>query len=236
MAMTAQRGQALVEALVVMGVLAGGWLAAAWLGRLRDIDLQALHASRHQAFAHAHQGVAAPAMMPADSYFTGAGQHWASRHDASVLAGVGARWLQAAQAPHRQLGDSVAAGPAIRRELRLGDEAVRIAEVGLATAGVQGVEGGLRDFDRRALRWVRHTAILRGEGAAPGDAQVQAVLAGAGTLWADAAGHSAGLGRSVDARMRPVDAPWGRAGLQDDWLTPWAGMLPARHLRIGEQP
>uniref|UniRef100_UPI00333F977E hypothetical protein n=1 Tax=Castellaniella defragrans TaxID=75697 RepID=UPI00333F977E len=231
------RGQALAEALVAMGVLAAAWLAVAWLGRLQDIDLQAMHASRRQAFAYAYQGIeAAPAAAPGSPYFLGTGQHWESRHAPNLIAGVGGRVFQAPQAPVRQVGDPTSSAAAIRRELRLGDETVWISAVDLTTAGASQVEGGLRDFDQRLLRLTHHTAILRGAGAASGDAQVQATLAGADMLWADAADHSAQLTRALGARVGPLDAAWGRADPQTDWLTPWTAWIPARHLRSGSLP
>lgn len=232
-----QRGQALVEALVAMIVLASAWVAVAWLGRLRDIDLQAMHASRHQAFAHAHQGMESPGeAVLRGPHLRGMGQRWENRHGESLLSDAGARVFQSSHAPGRQPGDPAPAASAVRRELRLGDEAVWISEVDLATAGIGQPDGGPRDFDRLALRLRRHTAILRGAGAAPGDAQVQATLAGAGTLWAASADHSAGLARAVEARVRPLDAAWGRPDLRLDWLAPWTGRVPARHLHPGGRP
>ncbi|MER1968080.1 hypothetical protein [Castellaniella sp. GW247-6E4] len=237
MASPTQGGQALIEALVVMGALASACVAVAWLGRLRDMDLQAMHASRHQAFAHAHQGSEAPSMAVGGGLAVqGMGQHWETRHGERLLSSVDAHLFQAPRMSGRQPGDPAALAPAMRRELRLGDETVWISVAGLTTAGTGQAGGGLRDFDRLVLRPTRHTAILRGAGSASGDADVQATLAGAGTLWALAADHSAGLGRAVEARARALDAPWGRPALQLDWLTPWAGRVPARHLRPGGRP
>ncbi len=232
----AQRGHALVEALVILGVLAVAWLAVAWLGRLRDLDLQALHASRHRAFLHAHQGM--PDLPPvADSpFFSGAGQRWGSRHATDLLAQAHARLYQRADAAPRLPGDTFPTGPMVRRELGLGDESIWMSEVELSTAGVSQVSGSLRDFDQRALRLRRHTAIFRGDGASSDDGQVQSVLAGAGVLWREAAGRSARLAEAVDIRMRPLDASWARAHLRTDWLAPWTGKIPARHLHPGGLP
>lgn len=231
-----QRGQALAEALVVLGVLAVTWLAVAWLGRLRDLDLQALHASRHHAFMHAHQGMTHLPPAADSPFLSGAGQHWGSRHAPSLLAGAHVRLYQEGRVSGRRPGDTFVSGSAVRRELKLGDEAVWVSEVDLSTAGLLQVTGDLRDFDGRSMRLRRHTAILRGDGAASGDTEVQSTLAAASVLWHGTAHRSVQLAGLVDIRMRALDAPWGRADLQTDWLTPWTGRLPARHLRPGGQP
>lgn len=57
---TSQRGQALVEGLVILLVLLVLWVGIAWLGRLQDMGLQAVHGSRMQHSPRAATWVIAP--------------------------------------------------------------------------------------------------------------------------------------------------------------------------------
>jgi hypothetical protein len=233
-----QGGQALVETLVVLTVLGSLWLSIAWLGRLQDVGLQLAHASRRAAFAHAHQGLAPEALEPGgDGYLGAPGHRWRNRRGLVFLAGE-ARLVVESLGPMigRQAGDPVAGAADLRRELRLGDPTVWRAGAWTWTAGEAETTGGLLDFDRLGLGLRRHTAILSGDGAAAGDAETQSILAGSPRAWSAAASASRAAGRVALGRLRGVDAAWGRALPDWDWMGPWTGSVPRPHLRNWGRP
>ncbi|MFT0531883.1 hypothetical protein ACMHYJ_03480 [Castellaniella hirudinis] len=233
-----QAGQALAETLVVFGCLASLWLAVAWLGRLQDVDLQLLHASRRAAFAYAHQGLTAQALTDeAALELNAAGQRWQTRQGSDLLRTPA--WVAVADSPvvpDQQVGDPIRDTGALRAELRLGDIAVARAQAGVQTQGHDAWTDSLRGFDRQALSWRRQTSILRGAGAAQDDEAVQAVLEDSPHAWGRWAQSSLSLGQAMDARLQGVDAAWGRARPVWDWVRPWAAALPEHHLGPGEAP
>lgn len=233
-----QAGQALAEALVVMGALASLWLAVAWLGRLQDVDLQLQHASRRVAFAFAHQGVSAEALAAeAALELSAPGQRWQTRQGQDFLAEAAQGGLQTTTAmPLRAPGDAVPDAGALRAELQLGDAAVWRASAAVYTSGQGQASTRLQDFDQQALSWQRQTATMRGSGAAADDIAVQSVLADSTHAWGRWAQESIRQGRVLDLRLQGVDAAWGRARPDWDWLQPWAGDVPDHHLSARTTP
>lgn len=225
-----QQGQALAESLLVLAVLASFWLAIAWLGRIQDIRLQLLHDSRHAAFAWAHQDehTQTPhAWVPSRTPKAG----WQTRKGQALVPDGVALWLDQSTGQLRNLpGDMVAGGAEIRRDWRLGDERLWVAHAEARTAGGSAGQAELADFDQVALRLRAHTAIAVGSGAASSDALVQHTLAGSALAWGHAQQASQAVGQAVARRLGPLDAPWGRPEPQWDWLGPWAGQVPQRHL------
>ena len=228
-----QSGQAVVECLVVLGVLASLWIGAVWLGRLQDAALQASHASRHRAFALAHQGAdgamyqTAGVMVP--------GQGGSNRRGETFLDAGAARvsWSPTGRLPLVQPGDPIPAAAAVRTDLELGDPRVWVAGVHFETRGEAEPGLSLAVFDRLRLGLDRHTAIMHGSGAADGDPATQERIAQAHSVWGRYADASLAHGRRVADRMRPVDAAWGRAMPSFEWLLPWVGQVPALHLDRG---
>lgn len=242
-----QSGQALAEALVVLGALASLVAGITWLGRLQDVGLQLTHASRRVAFAHAHQGLPEDVLPAAASIYSSArGHSWAARQGTALLrpadpasraaAAPFALEMRATPAPERQVGDPLSGAAQWRTELGLGDGWVWRIRTEAHTDGRLGVTGRLGDFDRLALRLHRAAAILRGSGAAADDADVQRVLANSERAWGSRASASLRAGREVQQRLRGVDAAWQRAQPDWDWLSPWAGQVPQVHLTSGAQP
>ena len=233
-----QQGQALVEALVVMVVLASLWLGLAWVGRLQDIGLQLMHASRRAAFAYAHQDLAPQALdAGGDGYLDAPGQRWQTRQGQDLLADEASLAVRSmGNQRSQQPGDPLTGAAALRRELHLGDPDLWRAEARAQTRGEAGTQGTLHDFDRLGLQLQRHTAILRGEGAAASDADTQAILAGSPGAWGDAAQMSRTAGERTLARLKGVDAAWGRALPDWDWIHAWTGSVPHVHLQPWSQP
>lgn len=228
-----QSGQAVVECLVVLGVLASLWVALAWLGRVQDAALQAGHASRHRAFALAHQGLGEGMAYAGDPIVPDQGG--TNRRGEAFLdaAATRASSQPTARQPSIQPGDHFAGAATVRADLVLGDPRIWVTEVHIETNGETEPGLGLAVFDRRRLGLGRHTAIMRGSGASDGDSATQQRIAQAHSVWGRYAGPSTALGRQVAERMQPVDAAWGRAEASFEWLQPWAGRIPARHLDRG---
>lgn len=231
----AQRGQALAESLLVLGVLAALVVALTWLGRLQDLGLQLAHASRHAAFAHAHQG-ADDVFAGVREHFAAPGHAWGARSGALLAEPVAIAVESVAPAPVPAPGDPVAAASQWRAELALGDPPVWRATASAQTAGEESTTGKLRDFDGLGLALRRHTSILHGSGAAPGDAEVQQRLAGSAHAWRDLADVSRQYGREAQQRLQDLDAAWGRRQPTWDWLSSWAGEVPQPYLRARRQP
>lgn len=233
-----QAGQALVETLAVLAVLGSLWLGIAWLGRLQDAALQLAHASRRAAFAHAHQGLAPEALgSGGDGYLDATGHRWRTRRGSNLLAeDVHLALEPGGAAAGRQPGDAVAGAADLRRELRLGDSTVWRAVARVQSAGEDGTTGALSDFDHLGLDLRRHTAILRGDGAAADDAGAQSTLAGSPRAWSDAAAASRAAGQGALGRIGRVDSAWGRALPDWDWVGPWATAVPRLHLQPWRQP
>jgi hypothetical protein len=258
----AQGGQALVEAYVVLAVLASLWLAVAWLGRLQDLGLQLAHASRRVAFAHAHQGLDVQALAPGvDGYLQAEGHRWATRAGVWLLSSPGlpanggpdvlggtphapagaaaaVRWHveRTGLQPALQVGDPLAGAQTWRGQLGLGDDDIWRAVVSARTHGKPQPSGRLRDFDHLGLRPGRHTAILRGSGAAAGDTQVQATLGSSARAWHDLASVSQAAGQRAGQRLQGIDEAWGRASVSWDWLGPWTAWVPGDHLQPWREP
>lgn len=234
MKMHEQSGQAVVEGLVVLGVLSSLWLGMTWLGRLQDVALQVGHASRHQAFALSHQGQEPDGLaierLPGQSWQTRRGEAFL---DAEVMRSSFA--LDGRQ-PNLRLGGDAPAAAAVRQDFRLGDGGVWVVNVHGRTTGEEQPSMDLRSFDRLRLSINRHTAIMRGTGAAVSDGAAQVRLAQADSVWAAQARRSMALGEQVSGRMQAVDVAWGRADFIPDWLVPWTGWVPAPHLGVGGAP
>lgn len=233
-----QTGQALAEALTVLGVLGSLWGGIAWLGRLQDVGMQLAHASRRAAFAHAHQGMAPEALgSGGDGHLDAPGHRWKSRRGADFLADGTHLTLESTEFPvGPQPGDPVAGAAALRREWRLGDPAVWRAVAQAATATGSAATGAVHGFDRLGLSLRRHTAILSGDGAAAGDADAQFILADSPRGWGNAAAASRAAGQAVASRLRGIDAAWGRALPDWDWIGPWTGSVPRPHLQAWRKP
>ncbi|MGB6008081.1 hypothetical protein [Castellaniella sp.] len=233
-----QGGQALAEALVVLAALAGLCLGIAWLGRTQDAALQLSHASRQAAFAWALQDLPAvdlSSQAKADSLAPG--QRGRTRSGAALLPdGMHVRLDALPGWQGRRPGDPVPGAADIRRELELGDETLWRLRAHARTAGQDRTLGDLRDFDDQALFLQRHTAIMRGAGAAADDAAVQGALGGSGQVWGQAWQAAQAAGSDVDRRLQGVDAAWGRERPRWDWLGPWTGRVPERHLQRRSAP
>ncbi|NYT85851.1 hypothetical protein [Pollutimonas harenae] len=234
-----QGGQALAEGLVAMVVLASIWVAVAWLGRLQDMALSAQHASGLAAFAYTRNPAAHIDYGIRAHYFQGPAHQWKDRSGHSLLASslhqVQFDFKRASVLSQAgQPGGIDAMAVSLRDDWGIQDEGIVNAAVhflpGSGTVDVAGNSvlglGAFNDYPQ--LR--RHTAILEGAGHASNDTRVQQVVAQSTQAWSDSARASVDMGKKVDAAMAAVDAPWHRARPVLDWLSPWAGHVPAARL------
>ncbi len=243
-----QQGQALAELLVAALVLCMLWAAAAWLGRLQDMALQAGHAARHLAFLGAQQADEDWGKIARASYFDEHRHRWTDRSGQALLASDGqgvsaqvSRLAPVAQAAQPGSGDT--RGATLRRDWRVADEGVMQAQVVLRPAAAPQPTAGpawgdaLRGFDAPMPVIRRQAYILVGAGHAGDDAQVRQRVAQAALPWAQAAGVSQGWSSRVEGFMSRVEHAWGRPVPGGDWLQPWQAWLPAWHLsQVRRQP
>lgn len=216
MAIDAQRGQAVVEALAGLALLGLVGTAVISVGRFQWHGLEAAHAARAHAFRYAI-GDRAPAVL--------------ARAPAS---GRTAPFVQPAVAHMQVLRAAHAAdfpGPggsraaALRRELGLEDRGMVRVDAAVHVSPHRHHGQGL------VLR--RHTAILSDAGHADSDARAQQRIAASRTAWGDAARASLGPARQAASLLKRLDQGWGRAAPDLDWLTPWSDLVPADRVKLG---
>lgn len=82
---------------------------------------------------------------------------------------------------------------------------------------------------------VRHFHVIGGTGHGYSDRQAQAHVGTSRTAWASAALRSSEIVRLSGERLHPVDVAWRRSAPDSDWLSRWAGYVPARLLKRGTQ-
>jgi hypothetical protein len=235
-----QGGQALVEGIAVLGVVLLLGLAIAWLGRFQDMALSAQNASRHAAFQQARAGTAMMSGSLSRHYFSGPAHQWADHRGRSVLGdggeGVGVSLRRQVLESDAQPGGRGAYASALRSDWGIQDPGLLRVDVALSAAlpplnGDAPNRGWLR-FDARYPALRRHTAILTGAGHAPGDTQVQQMLAQSELAWHSSARLSILAGEKVTTVMSRVDSAWNRTAPDFDWLGPWAGRIPEHHLAV----
>ena len=243
-----QRGQALVESMVVLLVLAVLWVAIHWLAHYQDMALSATHASRLAAFQAAREvnPVSAGAQntyQPTHAaaaigwYFSGVAHRWTDRRgirqlDAEKDINV---TLSRAQrlSPHGQPGAESNHASRLRREWSVEDAGILQARVQLSGAGRSTgdrplTEGpiGLRFFDSGYPPLMRSTSILTHSGHVSTDQAVQRQVAASRLAWASPYAASRAATQEIMARADGVDGGWDRSAPSLDWLVPWAGRVP----------
>src|SRR5690606_15297126 len=166
-----QRGQAMMEGLLILMLLALLWVAVAWLGHLQDMALSAQHASRHVAFLLTRKPADDMLGPVLQQHFTGPAHQWSDRRGKPMLGGHGSvqhdtdRQSVLAQAAQPG-GDDPSAG-SLRRSWGLQDEGILTAKVRVtpqswANLSARGnFASGLNDFNKYPVLH-RHTAILTG--------------------------------------------------------------------------
>lgn len=237
----AQGGQSLLEGMVALLVLSSIWVGVTWVGRLQDIALTTQHASGRAAFAAARQDTAGLSDRLRKGFFDRPAHRWADRAGSRLLAATPDDVLISLDRDPvlsllAQPGGPGSVATQLRSDWALHDTGLVTARVvsrpssgGLGHNRSGGILG-LRILDISLPVLARHTSILVGAGHASADTSVQRILRQSGLAWSGAADASKSAGRMVAGIMNDVDAGWDRSTPDFDWLLPWAGRVPGRHL------
>ncbi|MBV7482545.1 hypothetical protein [Bordetella sp. BOR01] len=197
----ASRGQATLETVLALALLALFMHGIATVGALQMQGLQAAQLSRHAAFAAARGQADIPPWNQATISTA------RSRHiDANTQAGDPQTVVLA--------NDWLRADPQLRA----------------ARARVypnRSLPFARRDEPGAFLSVQRHTVLAENAGHAYGEAATVQRIGLSHAGWLDAAQRSQSAAQALYPRMRPVDAPWGRGAWSIDWLGPWADLAPA---------
>lgn len=242
--MASQRGQALLEGVVVLTALLSLWIAIPWLSRLQHIALTAQHASSYAAFAASRSDVVDLDNSVRHQFFSGPAHQWRDRAGNRILAK-----LEDTVAIHLdqyeklsllgQPGGDHASAQTLRRDWQIHDKGVLSARVTVTPENTRDSNAEAVTSSRLAPLSAypslqRHTAILTGAGHSSDDAAVQKTIAQSALAWNAPATTSYGLGRRISSAMSAVDAGWQRTSPVFDWLSAWAGHVPAAHLSSDE--
>lgn len=241
-----QSGQAIAEALITLALLLLVLTAVSWLGRYQDIALQASHASRYAAFTTARADTHGLQSIWHD-YFGGRFHRWSDRQGQLLLQSESQLAVQIDRggvlATQAQPGQSAGNAQELREQWSVADEGIVDARISVgflsgnnAPASDAGLFArGLRDFDAAYPTLTRHTSILSGAGHASGAAHAQQRVRESTLAWSDASDQSYRLSEQIQTVMNPVDAGWGRAEPDKDWLDAWSDLVPDHHRSYGEQ-
>lgn len=236
-----QRGQAVVEGMVVALGLVVLWVAIAWLAHYQDAALAASHASRFAAFVatRTEPDAALPDLTAA--FFTGAAYRWHDRKGKRVIDfEKDLRVVSTRLTPLSTLAQpaqDAKHGASLRRDWHVGDQGILQVQVHLSFPPREEALSplglgllGLNTFDQAYPSLTRSTAILTGSGHAGSDEAVQTRLGDAQLAWASAHRQSLSAARAAEARAGTVDTAWNRPGMDDDWIFPWSGYVPEYYL------
>lgn len=222
------KGQALAEGVVILLVLIALWVSATWLFRLQGMALQATHAAGHVAFSAARR--VAPEVIGhkvRQQFFDGPAYQWRTLN--------GSQWLSASRHEVNATVDDSGGGQYANSDPPNAFVSGLLSPWSVGSP--QDVTGHvavhprlLRDHQPTAIKRSQH--IFVGAGHGRDDADVLARLGGSQQGWAGIAGQSVASGQSVAGRLQPLDQGWPRPEVRFDWLEPWVGAVPDRHLQL----
>jgi len=217
----------MAEALVAMLALAALFWAIPLLGRYQDIALDTLHASRTAAFAMTQTDEIDSSVIR--HHFAESALRWRDAGGTPLLPddGIMLRFDRSPLATGAQPGQQDAAARALRHDWQIEDRGIVFATVAVHPRNVLNAP----QWHEPHLRIERHTAILAGAGHAMSDQEGQHRIARGTAGWSRAAETSIRAGRTIADAMQAVDAGWHRPSPELDWLSPWAGLVPADRLK-----
>lgn len=234
-----QQGQALVESLVLLLILISFFIAIPYLGRLIDISITQSNASRYGAFQLTRQLTGLNESYIKEKFFLKNDQQWRDRqnqkivHEGNILLHVSRlEKLSNGMQPGKKKAQ------VLREEWGIEDKGIARVDVSVSPSYTQGKSRtstalglGLVFFDGINPFIKRHTSILTDAGHSDSDLSTHKRTARTNTAWGKAAKGSYELGRSIQSYAAPVDRGFSRPQPVFDWLEPWAGKIPQRHLR-----
>ncbi|WP_233235184.1 hypothetical protein [Bordetella sp. LUAb4] len=211
-----------MEANLVIALLLALSGGVAMLGEWHGHGLRVTHASRLQVFDAAHGGdgyASSIASEPVGAYPSAAA---GLSIEQGVLKQTG---FSKKTGFSKQVGFSMPGGAAtadLRRDWNMANDGLLAAHAD-ADAVRQGAGTGAG-----LLR--RHTALISGAGHAAGDSQTQQRIADNRAGWRGAADRTRRAGQRAALALRRIDAGWGRATPEFDWLSRWADLVPNERL------
>lgn len=228
-------GQALIEALLGLGLLVVLFWAISVLGRQLDLVQQLAHASRHAVFLQAagEWDEALEQSLLADFWLAGHEQRWRTSQAQSLIVPGSARWQSGRSSlpGTAEIGGTQQDAAQLRPEWGLQDAGVyqRQAQVSLRgfRAWAPGVESDSASVMMPALVLQRQTSLVAGAGATAGDEESTERLERGPSAWARAAERSRDLGRAATRLLSPLEQGWGRPRPRWDWVRSWQHERPA---------
>jgi hypothetical protein len=215
-----QRGQAIVEALLMMPLMGVLIWAVSWVGSLQLSAQQMSQASRKAAMAAAMGQPSIPrdemtsiALNREVEPLTGvAEQHVAHLQD--EWFGVGLQLLSVHAKAQAHAKSHAKARAMAHAKSRAKPHPLANSLVSAMTAPI-----------------TRYTRVAVGAGYAHGDKDATHRIAHASTAWRKAERVSVVQARRAESLVSRVDGPWDRPTLQTDWLSAWADVVPTDRLK-----
>lgn len=217
-------GQAVVEALISIMVLALLWFAVSWLGRIQDLALDTAITARYGAFYAARQNSNANRALPNNKFITLQQTQWQDQRGGSLVhdyyyapAITYSRGTQLQSSA--QLGANNLSATILREQWHAADTGILNAQVSLQPKlAVQGY-----GFYPQIIKSV---SIATGSAHSGSDAHTAQNLSASDYGWSDHADNSYRTGRTVSSAVSELDSSWGRALPLFDWLQSWASEVP----------
>lgn len=241
-----QSGQSIVEALVLFLVLLMIFMAIPWLGRISDIGLQQMNASRYAAFQLTRHEDGIDEKDLKHRFFLDKTHQWKDRADQDVINDEAIyitldRDKKLSQ--HMQPGGEGVNQSTLRQEWDIEDHGIATLAIHTKPQYTQvddrsddPMSIGLSFLDQQVLNIQRHTSILTGIAHSATDFDAHQRTARSALAWQEAADNSYESAKKVTEIASQVDSGWNRPGPVLDWLTPWEGQLPKHHLNDKREP
>ncbi|MGG4603474.1 TadE family protein [Paenalcaligenes sp. Me131] len=201
-----QRGQAIVESIIVLPVLMGLLFMAHWL-------LYAQHEKSRVQLAAAHGAFLRAQLWSADYPLTEPQRKalWDAEATGLQYSQTGYGWNEALDRESTSLA----------AEVRLEDEGIHQSSL----------QKRLSHALFPSLALTQQHVVLVGSGSAVAAAQVRQRLEQAPQWWGKAADRSRRQVQNIEYFTGTVDKAWGRATPEYDWLRQWESSIPSRYER-----
>lgn len=215
-----QRGQAIIEMLVVVVAIFGLLWALLWLQRWQQVKTQTQHHAALQAFRFSQSH--SLSHLPIDTELQPA-----------YLQGLYSSISHQEYSESLSLGEMPMQSPFLataHNDGLFGDSERWRFQSRAAADTWQNGAWKQRVFDFMPEMQVQsQTSIWVGAGYAESDSQAVQRLQGSASLWgATHSASSAGI-NALAPFLTPVDAAWKRATPSTNWLQPWQESVPSRH-------
>lgn len=214
-----QRGQAMVEMLVVTGFIMMLLWGLLWLQRWQQIKLQTQHHAALQAFRFSHSYELDDALQLQPDYLKGLHSPIAHAEQSSALS-LGLM-------PESHLLMTQARDEGL---LGLNNERWRFQSLAQAQSWRHSAwSQSMFDFIPQ-MKLQSQTSIWVGAGHANNDLQAVERLKRSHSLWTHAQGPSTAAIQALSPLLAPVDSAWGRSTPSTQWLQPWEESVPESYL------